>query len=215
MLPFNLPDGQEPHLSRYIRFIQTRKIRKLQECIIMENHHILPKSFGGVNTQDNLIKLSLREHFIAHLILWKCYKGKMTSAFWVLRSRGHKIKELLTSRQFQRLEEDHRQFAQAKIGAKNPFYGRHHTEQTKEAVRQSNKRRSGFNHHFYGKVHPNKGKHNKNTKYKIFCIETQQEFKSILEASKKIHIKRDTIYTSLREHRQVCHRYTFLKIQNS
>ena len=53
-----------------------------------ENHHILPKSLGGNNDKNNLVKLTAREHFICHWLLVKMYdKGtierkKMLCALW-------------------------------------------------------------------------------------------------------------------------------------
>jgi 5-methylcytosine-specific restriction endonuclease McrA len=41
-----------------------------------EVHHIIPKSFGGPNTSENLVILSLREHYIAHLLLIKMFTKK-------------------------------------------------------------------------------------------------------------------------------------------
>lgn len=38
-----------------------------------EKHHILPKSLGGTNTKENIVKLTGREHYISHLLLWKSY----------------------------------------------------------------------------------------------------------------------------------------------
>jgi hypothetical protein len=38
-----------------------------------ERHHIVPKCLGGDNSQENLIYLSGRAHFIAHLLLHKIY----------------------------------------------------------------------------------------------------------------------------------------------
>jgi hypothetical protein len=35
-----------------------------------EIHHIIPKSEGGTDSSENLIKLTGREHFIAHKLLW-------------------------------------------------------------------------------------------------------------------------------------------------
>tara|TARA_R110000787_G_scaffold259383_1_gene364696 strand:- start:262 stop:987 length:726 start_codon:yes stop_codon:yes gene_type:complete len=34
-----------------------------------ENHHIIPKCTGGADTQDNIVRLTAREHFICHLLL--------------------------------------------------------------------------------------------------------------------------------------------------
>ena len=36
-----------------------------------ETHHIIPKSLGGSNLQQNLVNLLPREHFIAHMLLAK------------------------------------------------------------------------------------------------------------------------------------------------
>jgi len=41
-----------------------------------ENHHIIPKSFGGSNKEENLVRLTAREHFICHLLLIKMTHGK-------------------------------------------------------------------------------------------------------------------------------------------
>ena len=52
-----------------------------------EFHHIMPKSFGGSNTYDNLIPLTPREHYLMHYLLCKIYKNdndkyyKMLNAF--------------------------------------------------------------------------------------------------------------------------------------
>lgn len=41
-----------------------------------EKHHIIPRSLGGDNTKDNLVHLTAREHFVAHLLLTKMCEGK-------------------------------------------------------------------------------------------------------------------------------------------
>lgn len=41
----------------------------------VEKHHILPRSLGGDNSKSNLVCLTAREHFIAHLLLSKMYIG--------------------------------------------------------------------------------------------------------------------------------------------
>ena len=37
-----------------------------------ESHHILPRSMGGNNQKTNLVLLTAREHYIAHLLLVRC-----------------------------------------------------------------------------------------------------------------------------------------------
>lgn len=36
---------------------------------VSERHHEIPKSFGGPNTKDNIVRLTIREHVIAHAML--------------------------------------------------------------------------------------------------------------------------------------------------
>ena len=59
------------HKSRYDRFIEYRRIER--ELDIFEIHHVIPKSMGGSDDIDNLIKLTPREHYLAHLMLHKAY----------------------------------------------------------------------------------------------------------------------------------------------
>lgn len=39
----------------------------------IEVHHIIPICMGGVNTPENLVKLTPEEHYLAHLLLVKIY----------------------------------------------------------------------------------------------------------------------------------------------
>lgn len=39
-----------------------------------EVHHILPRWLGGTESKENLVRLSVREHYVAHLCLWKIHK---------------------------------------------------------------------------------------------------------------------------------------------
>lgn len=38
-----------------------------------EKHHIIPKSLGGLDNLDNIVRLTAREHYIAHLLLTKMF----------------------------------------------------------------------------------------------------------------------------------------------
>ena len=40
-----------------------------------EKHHILPKSLGGSDDPSNLVVLTGREHWVAHLLLYKIYRN--------------------------------------------------------------------------------------------------------------------------------------------
>ena len=59
----------------YNRLIEKAKNRNLDNCYV-ESHHIIPKCFGGSNSIDNLANLTAREHYIAHLLLYKIQTNK-------------------------------------------------------------------------------------------------------------------------------------------
>lgn len=42
-----------------------------------EKHHIVPRCVGGTNSSNNIIKLTGRQHFIAHYILTKIYPNNL------------------------------------------------------------------------------------------------------------------------------------------
>lgn len=99
-----LPLVDSIHYQRYIQFIDSRASRQLEDALI-ERHHIVPRAFGRADdftTEPwNIIALSPREHFIAHMILWKLYAGKMATAFRLISKKGN-----LTARQYQLLQRD-------------------------------------------------------------------------------------------------------------
>ena len=72
----------------YFNIIRNRRNNPLPADEYGEVHHIKPKSFGrsGDNLDDlddkkNLIRLSAREHFIVHFLLYKIYKHRSENVF--------------------------------------------------------------------------------------------------------------------------------------
>lgn len=53
-----------------------------------EKHHIVPRCMGGGNESENIIKLTARAHFIAHLLLAKIHGGKLVHAAWRMSNDG-------------------------------------------------------------------------------------------------------------------------------
>lgn len=56
-----------------IEYRKTNKLVKSNSCYC-EEHHITPKCMNGSDDQSNLVNLTAREHYIAHLLLWKHYR---------------------------------------------------------------------------------------------------------------------------------------------
>jgi hypothetical protein len=61
--------------KKYLDFIEECK-NKNYENVITQKHHIIPKHMGGDNSNDNLVELSLDDHYTAHILLSDCYDGK-------------------------------------------------------------------------------------------------------------------------------------------
>jgi hypothetical protein len=95
------------HLERYVKFINSRPERKLRQKGF-HTHHIYPRSMAEKNSIPdfngdwNLIELTLREHFIAHLILRKCGYKSMISAFSLFRIVDNVFYKNMNSRFFER-----------------------------------------------------------------------------------------------------------------
>src|ERR1035437_1556942 len=62
-----------------------------------ERHHIVPRTFGGSNDKSNIVRLTYREHYLAHWLLPKFVVGddairKMRYALYSMsrNARGHR-----------------------------------------------------------------------------------------------------------------------------
>ncbi len=141
----------EFHFQRYIKFIDDRSRRIIPEGTYIEKHHKVPKSFEGADTTANLIKLTGREHYIAHLLLHKAFKGKMSTAFLFMETSG-RFKSHITSRQFAELREAaSKEAARRMLGTTRPpevgqkiskaNKGRKESKETKEKRRLANQKR--------------------------------------------------------------------------
>lgn len=99
----------------YNNLCNSRKVRGITRGKGYEIHHIIPRSLGGSDDQDNLVKLTYREHYLAHKLLLKIYYGtehysKMNSAIWIMSTRLTKnsvYNELKNSREFEKAKQSY------------------------------------------------------------------------------------------------------------
>lgn len=98
----SLEEVDDLWLDRYIGFVSSRTQAKREE-----RHHIIPVAFckGDLNylktDKENLVNLTFREHYIAHLLLSKALpkSESMAHAFWMMACRA----KIQNSRQFENL----------------------------------------------------------------------------------------------------------------
>jgi len=101
-------------------------------CGYTENHHVIPRSLGGYDDKENLVKLTAREHFICHLLLTKIYKHdrlsytKMARAFgmmlWMHGENQERYK--VSSRRYQHLKKEFAKIqSEEQTGSKNSQFG--------------------------------------------------------------------------------------------
>ena len=80
---------QNKYTRCYYNIIQRAKIRILKPPY--ERHHIIPRSLGGNNFKENIVKLTSHEHFVCHLLLTKMIEGKnkekMVYAAWAMANQ--------------------------------------------------------------------------------------------------------------------------------
>lgn len=71
-------DGYYPLVNnKYLKWYKKIIINRIN-CPILEgeDHHIIPKSMGGTDCNENIVKLTSREHYICHLCLIKFTKDQ-------------------------------------------------------------------------------------------------------------------------------------------
>ena len=142
----------------YYKLVETRRLldRSRNNDGTLEQHHIIPRSLGGSDLDDNLVLLTPREHFIAHWLLYKMHvgqnKAKMAYAFFRMCSNNTNQKRLITARQYDI----------AKTAMQNSCKGINHPRYSKKLWSDEQKqaisdRQMGEKNTMYGKSPWNKG----------------------------------------------------------
>ena len=143
----------------YKRLIESRQQLTRQKVGdgSFEAHHIIPRSIGGADTEENIVLLTPREHYIAHWLLYKYHTGqekaKLAYGFFMMsRSNINQCRDI-TARQYERAVNAMRETC---TGENNPAYGKPMwSEEQRAAISE---RQTGSGNSMYGKEPWNKGK---------------------------------------------------------
>ena len=102
-----------------------------------EKHHIIPRCKGGVDEEENLIDLYPEEHFTAHKFLYEenpSDHGLCTAYFRMCffnRKKGVQVtpeEYAIARKSYSKLRSIYYK------GENNPFFGKHHTEESKKKI---------------------------------------------------------------------------------
>ena len=105
--------------NKYLKFIHYCQATNKNQYT--EKHHIIPRSMGGSDHSDNLILLTGREHFIAHVLLWKSYRNKQTNfALWSMKMKKERNFSL-SSKTYEQLKIEHSLFQSERMKQNNPM----------------------------------------------------------------------------------------------
>lgn len=108
-----------------------------------ERHHIVPRCMGGGDEPSNLVELTVREHYVAHRLLYMHYRtielGYAWKAMALISPNG---KRQLTSRQYQSIKEELRGKPRSPEHIKklaDSRRGKKHTDETRKKIAESNR----------------------------------------------------------------------------
>lgn len=157
---------QNKYTKIYNAIIANAQARVKPE-IYTETHHIIPKSLGGEDTDENLVVLTAREHFICHWLLMKMCEGKqkrkMARAFNSMVGRENARQYRYTpksARLYQLVRQECNENMKGKkhskesielmkknrgvkgvVGENNPMFGKKHSEETRKIQSEKAKKR--------------------------------------------------------------------------
>jgi hypothetical protein len=152
-----------------IKFIENKYSRWYEQLIdkaqaresidgYTEKHHVIPRSLGGNNTKQNLVRLTAREHYVAHALLWKMnfnpsHHSKMSYALRLMmfgssnkhQGRNYKCHSRIYESVRIEFSQDH---SKNMTRENNSFYGKKHTEDSIRKALQTKKETGNHGYKF-------------------------------------------------------------------
>jgi hypothetical protein len=104
-----------------------------------ERHHIVPKCMGGIDSDDNIIELTAKEHFIIHKLLCEIYpdNDKLIYAIWMMSNVKYEHRTYhISGNEYERIRTLFKDKISNKMcGSNNSFFGKVHTVETRKKMK--------------------------------------------------------------------------------
>lgn len=124
--------------------------------VYYEKHHIVPTCLGGANSQENLVLLTAKEHFVAHKLLNKIYpeNRKLINAVWMMSvcKKGGLRDYRVSAREYEILKIEH------SLNVSEAHTGRVQSEEAKRKFSLKTKGRVSYKKGVPGKPHSEESK---------------------------------------------------------
>ena len=165
---------QNKYTRWYEQLVNKARNRKLPKDTYTEKHHVIPYCMTKDNSLENLVQFTAREHYVAHLLLWRMdmppkWHNKMTMALHMMVNGSGYGKQKLARSEYvmpSKLVEKYRlewreHLSNSMKGENNPFYGKTHSDETKALLVLRNAQNKhirseklmGENNGMYGQTH--------------------------------------------------------------
>ena len=152
------------YLQIYENLIETARTRNILKFEIYEKHHIISKcifddtyskiifnnyykNIKNKNDKNNLVKLTLREHYIAHLLLVRIFDDNTNCHIRLLHAANFLTNRTKNNRQYDWLKKE---FSKE---LKKYMTGKSSRAKGKKWSNESKKNRSGKNHYMFNKTY--------------------------------------------------------------
>lgn len=164
------------YTRRYNSIIYKAFARSLPPESYTEKHHIIPKSLGGTNKRDNLVKLTAREHFVCHRLLTKMTTGqaRQKMSFAMLKLCHTRTRVLpISARTYTIIKKDHASaMSKLRRGSKATFSK---SQETREKLSAALKGKPKSAEHRAKLKGPKSAEHRKNMCGRVVSDETREK----------------------------------------
>ena len=127
----------------YADLIERGRNRVLPKGVYKERHHIIPRSMGGNNKENNLVYLTGPEHLTAHYLLVKMFPDIRCLIFAARVMRRAKDGKILNRKEAAWIRQKHAEAISEQLKGHTFNLGRTHSQETKSKISQTNKGKVG------------------------------------------------------------------------